>query len=109
MALRLILVQKSKAKDLSAAFGLWCIEFPTTFYNGIPQRISVHPLSRYAPFKRWIFDEALVLKDGNPPFKNMKEVYEMTERGEQKRTPAELEKIAELKAKDEERRKLGLF
>jgi hypothetical protein len=83
--------------------------FPATFYNGIPVRISVHPLSKYAPFKKWIFDEAPAQKDGNPPFKNMKEVYEMTERGEQKRTPAELEKIAELKAKDEERRKLGLF
>lgn len=83
--------------------------FPATFYNGIPCRITVNPLSKYASFKRWIFDEELVTKDSNPPFKQMTEAYEMTERGEDKRPRHELEKIEALKTKDEERRKLGLF
>jgi hypothetical protein len=83
--------------------------FSATFYNGIPVRITVHPLSRYAPFKKWIFDEAEVLKDKNPFGGGMEKTYETTERGEDKRPAAELEKIEQLKKKDEERRKLGLF
>ena len=79
------------------------------FYAGIPVRLTVDPLSRYAGWKRWIFDEELILKDVNPPFKNMKQVYQSTERGEGKRSATELERIVELKAKDEERQKLGMF
>ena len=83
---------------------------PATFYNGIPQRITVHPLSKYAPFKRWIFDEAEVLKDGNPPYGGaMVKTYELVECGEDERPGTELEKIAELKKEAEERRKLGLI
>ncbi|MCK4819846.1 hypothetical protein KA005_29040 [bacterium] len=81
----------------------------TTLYNGIPMRITVDPLSKYAEWKKWIFDEELILKDVDPPFKNMKEVYEATEHGEDKRGTAELEKIAELVKKNEERIKLGMF
>ena len=82
---------------------------PTTFYNGIPCRISVNPLSKYAPFKNWIFDEAPAQKDKNPFGGAMVKEFEMTERGEDKRSAIELEKIAELKKKDEERRKAGQF
>ena len=82
---------------------------PATFYNGIPQRISVHPLSRYAPFKRWIFDEAPAQKDKNPFGGGMEKTYETTERGEDKRPAAELEKIEQLKKEAEERRKLALI
>jgi len=82
---------------------------PTTFYNGLPHRMSVDPLSKYAPYKNWIFDEAPVQKDKNPFGGAMVEEFEMIERGEDKRSATELEKIAELKAKDEERQKLGLF
>ena len=79
-----------------------------TFYNGIPVRRTVSPISKYAVYRRWIFDEVMVLKDANPPFKQMVEAYEITQRGEDKRPATELEKIEELKAKDEEHRKLGL-
>ena len=79
------------------------------FHNGIPVRITVSPLSRYAPFKKWIFDEELVMKDSNPPFKIMVKAYESTEYGADKRPVDELQRIAELRAKDEERKKLGLF
>ena len=77
--------------------------------NKIPMRISVDPLSKYAPFENYFFDEKLVLKDVNPPFKTMKKVYESTEYGQKKRPTDELAKIAELKSKEEEREKLGLF
>jgi hypothetical protein len=50
-----------------------------------------------------------VQKDKNPFGGAMVEEFEMIERGEDKRSATELEKIAELKAKDEERQKLGLF
>lgn len=80
-----------------------------TFYNGLPVRITVSPLSRYAPFRKWIFDEVMVLKkEAYPPFKQVIEAYEATEHGEDKRPANELAKIAELKAKDEERKKLKL-
>ena len=82
---------------------------PTTFYNGLPHRMSVDPLSKYAPYKNWIFDEAPVQKDKNPFGGAMVEEFEMIERGEDKRSATELEKIAELKKKDEERRKAGQF
>ena len=78
------------------------------FYNGIPVRISVHALSKYAPYKNWVFSEAMVLRDANPPYKQMVEYYEITRHGEGKRPATELEKIAELKVKDEERQNLGL-
>ena len=78
------------------------------FHNGIPVRLTVHALSKYAPYRKWIFDEAMVLKDANPPYKTMVESYEIVQRGEDKRPATELARIAELKAKDEERRKLGL-
>jgi hypothetical protein len=74
--------------------------------NKIPMRISVDPLSKNAPYENYFFDEQLVLKDADPPFKNMKEVYESTEYGGRKRPADELQKIAELKEKDEERRLL---
>ena len=79
------------------------------FHNGIPIRITVHPLSRYAPFKNWIFEEVLAQKDKNPYGGALMQEFEMIGRGEGKRSATELEKIAELKVKDEERRKLGLF
>jgi len=78
------------------------------FYNGIPCRLTVNALSKYAPYQKWIFSEVMELRDANPPFKQMIEAYEITEHGEDKRPGTELEKIAELKAKDEERRKLSL-
>jgi len=81
---------------------------PATFYNGIPCRRTVNPLSKYAPYKRWIFDEVMELRDSNPPKKEMVEAYESTERGEDKRPAAELEKIEQLKKEAEERRKLDL-
>jgi hypothetical protein len=81
----------------------------SVFYNGIPVRLTVDPLSKYAPFKNWFFDETMVTKDANAPYKTMAESYEITQHCEGKRPAAELEKIAELKVKDEERRKLGLF
>ena len=81
----------------------------SSFYNGIPVRISVHPLSKYAGFKNWFFDEEVVMTDGNPPYQLMVKNYKVTEHGEDKRPATELEKIEELRAKDEERRKLGLI
>jgi len=78
------------------------------FYNGIPCRRTVNPLSKYAPYKKWIFDEVMELRDSNPPKKEMIEAYESIERGEEKRSFTELEKIAELRIKDEERKKLSL-
>ncbi len=83
--------------------------FPATFYNGIPVRISVHPLSKYAPFKKWIFDEAPAQKDKNPFGGGMEKTFETTEHGENKRPAAELEKIEQLRKEDEERRKAGQF
>jgi len=81
----------------------------TAFYNGIPVRLTVDPLSKYAGFKKWFFDEVMELKDANPPYKTMVEIYEITQHGEEKRSADELQRIAELKKKDEERRKLGMF
>ena len=78
------------------------------FYNGIPCRLTVNALSKYAPYKKWIFSEVMELRDGNPPYKQMVETYEITQHGEDKRNVIELEKIAELKAEAEERQKLGL-
>ena len=78
------------------------------FYNGIPCRRTVNPLSKYAPYKNWIFDEAMVLRDANPPMKQMIESYEIIELGEDKRPDSELERISKLKAKDEELKELGL-
>lgn len=94
------MIRERLDKDISS--------FPETFYNGIPVRLTVSPISKYAPYRKWIFDEVMELKDANPPYKTMVETYEMTEHGEDERPAAELEKIAELKAKDEERKKLGL-
>lgn len=80
----------------------------SVFYNRIPVRRTVHPLSKYAPFKNWIFSEVMKLKDANPPYKTMVESYEITQHGEDKRPATELERIEGLKKKDEERKKLGL-
>ena len=103
------LFKSHKMKVLKERLDKDISSFPTTFYNGIPQRISVHPLSRYAPFKRWIFDEAPAQKDKNPFGGGMEKTYETTERGEDKRPAAELEKIEQLKKEAEERKKLGLL
>lgn len=79
------------------------------FHNGIPVRLTVDPLSKYAAYRKWIFSEVMELKDANPPYKTMVEYYEITQHGEEKRSADELQRIAELKKKDEERRKLGMF
>ena len=76
----------------------------SVFYNGIPVRKTVHPLSKYAPFKKWIFDEVMVLKDSNPPYKQMIEAYETTERGEDSRSGDELAKIEQITATDRNER-----
>lgn len=80
----------------------------TAFYNGIPCRLTVDPLSKYAPFKNWIFSEVMVLKDVNPPYKTMAETYEIVQSGENQRPATELREIERLKAEAEERRKLSL-
>jgi hypothetical protein len=77
----------------------------SVFQSGIPVRISVHALSKYAPFKNWFFDEAMELKNTNPPY-SVVETYEITQHGEEKRPADELQRIAELKKKDEERKLL---
>lgn len=82
---------------------------PATFYNGLPVRRTVNPLSKYASWKNWIFSEVMELKDANPPYKTMVESFEMTEHGEGKRPATELEKIEQLKKEAEERRKLALI
>lgn len=81
----------------------------SVFYNGIPVRLTVDPLSKYAPFKNWFFSETMKLKELDPLTKQMIETYEITQHGEDKRPANELQKIAELEKKDEERRKLGLI
>ena len=81
----------------------------SVFYNGIPCRLTVYALSKYAVYRKWIFDEVMELRDGNPPYKQIVESFEIVEHGEDKRPATELEKIAELKVKDEERKKLGLL
>jgi hypothetical protein len=81
----------------------------SVFYNGIPCRLTVDPLSKYAPFKNWIFSEVMELKELDPLTKQVIETYEITQHGEGKRPAGELEKIEKLKAEAEERKKLGRF
>lgn len=78
------------------------------FHNSIPVRISVHALSKYAPYRKWIFEEVMELKDANPPRNQMAEYFEIIQRGEDKRPAAELEKIEQLKKEAEERKKLAM-
>lgn len=78
------------------------------FHNGFPFRVTVSPLSKYAPYRKWIFEEVMELKDANPPRNQMAEYFEIIQRGEDKRPASELEKIEQLKAEAEERKKLAM-
>ena len=77
---------------------------PAVFYNGIPCRRTVNPLSKYAPYKKWIFDEVMVLRDSNPPKKEMIEAYENAEYGEDRRSGDELAKIEQITATERNER-----
>lgn len=70
----------------------------TIFYNGIPSRKSVNPLSKYASYKRWFFSEERIQ---NPSYKQI-ETCELIQYGTNIRSINELEKIAELRIKNEE-------
>ena len=70
----------------------------TIFYNGIPSRKTVDPLSKYASYKRWFFSEERIQ---NPSYKQI-ETCELIQYGTNIRSINELEKIAELRIKNEE-------
>jgi hypothetical protein len=74
------------------------------FYNGIPCRRTVNPFSKYAPYRKWIFDEVMVLRDSNPPKKEMIEAYENAEYGEDRRPGDELAQIEQITATDRNER-----
>lgn len=74
------------------------------FLNGIPVRKTVSPLSRYAQYKRWFFQEQPV-KNASPKQVTCDEIVQY---GEGIRDENELDRIEELKAEEEERQKLKL-
>lgn len=78
----------------------------TTLYSGIPGRRVVPPCSKYAPFKRWIFDEAENTSRIFDPITNkaMSTFTIGSGHGENPRTGEELEKVEEITARDKQER-----
>lgn len=74
------------------------------FLNGIPVRKSVSPSSKYSEYRNWYFVEQPVKKTAP---KQM-ECTEIIQYGEGIRNGTELNKLAKLKAEEEEREKIKL-
>lgn len=78
----------------------------TTLYSGIPGRRVVPPCSKYAPFKKWIFDEVENTSRIFDPITNkpMSTFSIGSGHGEDKRTGEELEKVEHITALDKQER-----
>ncbi len=78
----------------------------TTLYSGIPGRRVVPLCSKYAPWKKWIFEETATSARLVDPFtgKGLSRYEIGSGHGENPRTGEELEKVQEITARDKQER-----
>jgi len=82
------------------------LDNPTTIFNMIPARRVVPPCSKYAPFRKWIFDEVATSARLVDPLTNraMTSFQIGSGHGEDRRTGNDLAKIEEITERDKRER-----